>query len=103
MNMWKTGQVLHDGTDAGVINAMQHWSAALSSYQNAPETFKRALANLPPDPPTLPAFVKLMRDSYIAPVNQYLTIIPTAEQRAIDRRIASEAMARIKQMIRERQ
>ena len=65
LNMWKTGQVLPDGSDAGVVNAMDHWSKKLAGYADSPETIKRTLENLPPEPPSLPQFCELMRQNYI--------------------------------------
>ena len=44
LNMWKTGQVLPDGTDAGVVNAMNHWSEKMGGTSAATEL--RTLARL---------------------------------------------------------
>jgi len=65
LNMWKTGQVLSDGTDAGVMNAMDHWKHKLAGWADHPETIKRVLENLPADPPSLPQFCEMMRLSHI--------------------------------------
>lgn len=64
LNMWKTGQVLSDGSDAGVVNAMNEWSRKLAGYADQPETIRKALQYLPHDPPSLPQFCELLRQSY---------------------------------------
>ena len=64
LNMWKTGQVLPDGTDAGIANAMNEWSRKLAGYAEQPETIRMALQHLPHDPPSLPQFYELLRQSY---------------------------------------
>lgn len=64
LNMWKTGQTLPDGTDAGVVNAMNEWSRKLAGYADQPDTIKKALQYLPHDPPSLPQFCELLRQSY---------------------------------------
>ena len=61
LNMWKTGQVLDDGTDVGVQNAMVVWGEKLSGFADQPERIKRVLETLPPDPPSLPQFIELCR------------------------------------------
>jgi hypothetical protein len=65
INMWKTGQILDDGTDAGITNAMEIWSYKLAGWADKPETIKRTLQNLPAEPPTLPQFCELMRLNYV--------------------------------------
>jgi hypothetical protein len=67
INMWKTGQILPDGSDAGIVNAMTQWGEKLGGYQNSPETIKRALENLPNDPPSLPMFLQICRHNYVPP------------------------------------
>lgn len=69
LNMWKTGQVLPDGTDAGITNAMNQWDKKLAGWANSPETIRRVLDNLPADPPSLPQFCELLRLSFV-PNNQ---------------------------------
>ena len=64
LNMWKTGQVLPDGTDAGIANAMNHWDKKLAGYATSPETIRKVLDNLPADPPSLPQFYELLRHAY---------------------------------------
>lgn len=63
LNQWKTGQVLEDGTDAGVINAMSMWGKKLFGFIDRPECIRHVLDRLPNDPPTLPQFVELCRDA----------------------------------------
>lgn len=64
LNMWKTGQVLPDGNDAGVVNAMNLWAEKLGGYVDRPDVIKKVLESLPHDPPTLPQFVDLMRQAW---------------------------------------
>ena len=45
LNMWKTGQVLPDGTDAGITNAMHHWDKKLAGWASSPETIRKVLDN----------------------------------------------------------
>lgn len=59
--MWKTGQTLPDGNDAGVVNAMAEWGKKLAGFAEQPERIKRVLETLPADPPSLPQFVELCR------------------------------------------
>ena len=33
MNQWKTGQSLPDGNDAGIVNAMNHWSEKMAGIK----------------------------------------------------------------------
>ena len=58
LNQWKTGQVLADGTDAGIVNAMAMWGKKLAGFIDHPECIRRALDRLPNDPPSLPQFVE---------------------------------------------
>lgn len=90
LNMWKTGQVLPDGNDAGVVNAMNHWAEKLGGYAEHPETIKRALSNLPIEPPSLPQFAELLRHSYVPPA------VPQLENKWTD-----EQLARNRQRVRE--
>jgi hypothetical protein len=69
LNMWKTGQILPDGTDAGIANAMNHWDKKLAGYASSPETIRKVLDNLPADPPSLPQFYDLLRHAH-TPENQ---------------------------------
>jgi len=67
LNMWKTGQVLPDGNDAGVVNAMNHWSEKLGGYVDRPDVIKKVLESLPIEPPSLPQFMELMRHAWTPP------------------------------------
>lgn len=103
LNMWKTGQVLPDGNDAGVVNAMNHWAEKLGGYVNHPETLKRALEHLPVEPPSLPQFMELLRQSYVPPPpSQLLTRQYTAEELAANKQRAAEAVAKIKELFKEK-
>ena len=103
LNMWKTGQVLPDGNDAGVVNAMNHWAEKLGGYVNHPDTIKRALENLPIEPPSLPQFQELLRQSWVEPpVAGLITKQYTAEELARNKQKAAEAMAKIKQLMKEK-
>lgn len=64
LDMWRTGQPLADGTDAGLRNARELWAKKLAGFAEHPERIGRALQCLPPHPPTLPEFVALCRQQY---------------------------------------
>lgn len=100
LNMWKTGQILPDGNDAGMINAMNHWADKLGAYQNAPQTIKRALANLPPEPPSLPQFAEILRLSWVPPTTPQITRQFTEEEIAQNKAKAKEAIAKIQGMFK---
>jgi hypothetical protein len=95
MNMWKTGQTLPDGSDAGVMNAMSIWSEKMAGFSAA--TIKRALENLPEDPPTLPQWINLLRRSYVEPPVLRLGNELTAEQRAKNKARIAELIAKVKE------
>ncbi|MBR0568379.1 hypothetical protein J5J83_19835 [Azoarcus sp. L1K30] len=61
LDMWRSGQALPDGTDAGIENAMRQWGEKLSGFEDQPERIRRVLDALPLHPPTLPEFVALCR------------------------------------------
>lgn len=92
LNMWKTGQELPDGRDAGVVNAMNHWADKLGGYKDHPETIKRALENLPPEPPSLPQFAEILRHSWVPPAIPQLENKWTEEQLARNRQRVRELM-----------
>jgi hypothetical protein len=94
MNMWKTGQTLPDGSDAGVVNAMNHWADRMAGFSAA--TIKRALENLPEDPPTLPQWINLLRRSYVEPPVLRLGNELTAEQRAKNKARIAELIEKVK-------
>jgi hypothetical protein len=96
LNMWRTGQVLPDGTDAGVANAMDHWSRKLAGYAHSPETIKRTLDNLPPDPPSLPQFCEMMRLNYVQPNTLAITKQQTAEEIATNKKRLAALLSTLK-------
>lgn len=98
--MWKTGQILSDGTDAGLTNAMHHWAEKLGGYKDHPETIKRALENLPADPPTLPQFCEIMRHSWVEPKNLQITKQWTQDELEKNKQRAAEAIAKVREMMR---
>ena len=94
MNQWKTGQTLPDGSDAGVVNAMNHWSEKMGGTSAA--TIKRALEQLPEEPPSLPQFLALLRRSYVEPPVLRLGNDLTAEQMAANKRRIAELISKVK-------
>ena len=94
MNQWKTGQALPDGSDAGVVNAMNHWSEKMAG--TSAETIKRALEQLPEEPPTLPQFMALLRRSYVEPPVLRIGNELTAEQMEKNKQRIAELIAKVK-------
>jgi len=94
MNQWKTGQSLPDGSDVGVINAMNHWSEKMAG--TSAETIKRALEQLPEEPPTLPQWMALLRRSYVEPPVLRIGNELTAEQMAKNRQRIADLIAKVK-------
>jgi len=94
MNQWKTGQALPDGSDAGVVNAMNHWAEKMAG--TSAETIKRALEQLPEEPPTLPQWMSLLRRSYVEPPVLRIGNELTAEQMAKNRQRIAELIAKVK-------
>lgn len=99
LNMWKTGQVLPDGSDAGVVNAMKTWGEKLGSYVSSPETIKLALEHLPSDPPSLPQFQELLRAYRVEPRPALPQKLSEEEVRRRDE-IAKENIRKLKEMLR---
>lgn len=95
LNMWKTGQELPDGRDAGMVNAMNHWAEKLGGYKDHPETIKRALENLPPEPPSLPQFAEILRHSWIPPIVPQLERKWTEEELVTNRQRIKEIMEKL--------
>ncbi len=95
LNMWKTGQVLPDGTDAGVTNAMETWGRKLAGYAHSPETIKRTLDTLPPDPPTLPQFCDMMRLNYVPRNDNALTRTFSPEEIATNKKRIAEMLSQL--------
>lgn len=78
--MWKIGQTLPDGSDAGIVNAMNHWAEKLGGYKNRPEAIRAVLDHLPSNPPTLPEFLQLCRNAYVPEALPQLENKLTVEQ-----------------------
>ena len=93
LNMWKTGQILPDGNDAGIVNAMNHWAEKLGGYHDHPDTIRKVLDNLPVDPPTLPQFLQMLRHSYTPPDTPVLERKWTPEELAKNRQRVRELLA----------
>lgn len=98
--MWKTGQTLSDGRDAGLVNAMDHWADKLGGYKDHPETLKRALENLPLEPPSLPQFLEHLRHSYVEPQVLRIEKQWTQEELERNRQRAKECMEKIRESMR---
>lgn len=66
LNMWRIGQALPDGQDAGVVNAKLHWAEKLGGFNSSEggAAIKQVLNSLPNDPPSLPVFHNLVRAAY---------------------------------------
>jgi len=96
LNMWRTGQVLPDGNDAGVVNAMNHWAEKLGGYVDRPDVIKKVLDALPIEPPSLPQFMELMRHAWTAPATPMLERKWTAEELEQNSRRAKECLAKIR-------
>lgn len=80
MNMWKLGQTLPNGLDAGLANAMETWAIKLAPYEQKPQALKKVLDNLPVDPPSLPQFMELLKHCYVPDAVPQLTDDLTQEQ-----------------------
>jgi len=80
LNMWKTGQTLPDGNDAGIVNAMAEWGKKLAGVAEQSERIKRVLQTLPDDPPSLPKFLELCRQVRIDGDKQRLEHKQTPEE-----------------------
>jgi len=98
LNMWKTGQVLPDGNDAGVVNAMNHWAEKLGGYQDRPDVIKKVLENLPIEPPSLPQFSELLRHAWTPPAVPQITKQWTKEELERNKQRAAEAIAKVREM-----
>lgn len=94
--MWRTGQILPDGQDAGMANAMSVWAERLGGYKESPDTIKRVLECLPADPPTLPQFLELCRHAYVAPKHPMLEHKMTQEEYENGRKHISEIVENLR-------
>lgn len=95
--MWKTGQMMPNGQDAGFANAMTVWAERLGGYKDSPETIKRVLECLPLDPPTLPQFLELCRHAYVAPKHLMLDRTMTEAEYEQGRQQISKILQDLKQ------
>ena len=95
-NMWKIGQTLPDGSDVGIVNAMDHWAEKLGKFKNHPQAIKAVLNNLPTNPPTLPEFIQLCRNAYVPEVYIQLENKPTEEQMEKNRQRLKEVVESLK-------
>jgi len=102
LNMWKTGQILPDGNDAGVVNAMNLWSEKLGGYVDRPDVIKKVLDSLPHDPPTLPQFVDLMRQAWTPPQTLALEHKWTDAQLATNKKRIAKILQDFRQSMEQR-
>jgi len=102
LNMWKTGQVLPDGNDAGVVNAMNLWAEKLGGYVDRPDVIKKVLDLLPHDPPTLPQFVELMRQAWTPPQTPALEHKWTEEELAKNKQRISKILDDFRKTMEQR-
>jgi hypothetical protein len=93
LKMWQTGQLLPDGQDAGVVNAMSHWRQKIAG--TSAETIKNALDNLPIYPPTLPQFIAHLRASAREPNVLRIERKWTAEELAANKERVRELMSKL--------
>ena len=100
--MWKTGQLLPDGNDAGVVNAMNLWAEKLGGYVDRPDVIKKVLDSLPHDPPSLPTFVDLMRQAWTPPPTLALEHKWTEEQLSINKKRIAKILQDFRQSMEQR-
>ena len=93
LDMWRTGQVLADGTDAGLQNALTTWGEKLAGFSDRPELIRKALQCLPQHPPTLPEFLALCRQQSVTLQDTLPPPTPDAERR--QRNIESAAAVKV--------
>lgn len=89
VNMWKTGDALPSGQDAGYVNAQRTWADKLSGFNDYPECIAYVLEGLPEHPPTLPEFVELCRRA------------PRKEKKLLEFRVSEEDHERNKERLRQ--
>lgn len=93
LDLWRTGQVLADGTDAGLQNALTTWGEKLAGFSDRPELIRKALQCLPQHPPTLPEFLALCRQQSVTLQDTLPPPTPDAERR--QRNIESAAAVKV--------
>lgn len=96
-NMWKTGEMLPNGEDAGHMNMMRVWAEKLGGFQDHPECIAHALENLPDTPPTLPQFIEICRR---APRKEPLMLVHNLTPEDVKRN--KERLDEIKQQLNAR-
>jgi len=96
LNMWKTGQILPDGTDAGIANAMDLWDRKLAGFATTPETINKVLDNLPVDPPSLPQFRELLRQAHVPKNTLSISREHTEEEIAANKARLKEMLSTLK-------
>lgn len=97
LNQWRTGQILENGKDAGLVNAMAFWGSKLGRFACTLERIEHALKHLPEDPPSLPVFER-MCNSAPAKEAPALRYVPTAEDEERARQAAASAAKAIKKI-----
>jgi len=97
VNMWKTGELLPNGQDAGYANAQRFWAEKLAGFEDHPECIAHALESLPDTPPTLPQFLELCRR---APRKEPLMLVHNLTPEDIARN--KERLNEIKQQLNAR-
>ena len=100
LNMWKTGQILSDGSDAGVVNAMNTWADKLAGFTDRPDVIKQVLSNLPPEPPSLPQFAELLRQAWKPIPHKTLSHTPTPQEIEINKAKAAENIAKLRKLLK---
>jgi hypothetical protein len=73
---------------------MNHWDVKMGG--TSWETIKRALEQLPEEPPSLPQFLALLRRSYVEPPVLRLGNDLTSEQMAANKRRIAELISKVK-------
>ncbi len=97
LSMWATGEVLPNGSDAGLSIAMQVWGQKLAGFSDKPEAIKAVLSNLPAFPPTLPEFVALCRaQAQQKPIEARIAYTPTAEEMAKAQEVIEKASEKVR-------
>ena len=95
LRLWIVGQVGPDGQDLGLVNAKAVWAEKLAPWHNKPETIKNALNHLPPEPPSLPQFLDLLR-GFAESKQPALPYIMTKEEKAQAKERLKEILDKVK-------
>ena len=97
LNMWKSGDTLDNGQDAGLYNAQKTWAEKLAGFEDYPECIAYVLDRLPEAPPTLPQFVEMCRR---APRKEPLMLVHNLTPEDVKRN--KERLDEIKQQLNAR-